>query len=486
MTHFFLKNFLQCGSLVVVVAASIAAQAAPSNDVFSSAQVIKGESIYSDAMSFVGATMESGEPAHMGLVPQKSLWWKWQAPRYGYFNITMQGSLLTNDVVFAVYKGTSVNALTLVSKSTNVFGAYVNAGEAYSIAAAAPSEASGDILLHLRLRQPLTSAHPVPGNLLGNPSWENTGPITQNWSSTNSIGGYYNEPLAGPVDGVNWPVLGASESGTNAQIWQDIPTVPGHAYGIRFAHRVGGPVTGCCGLAGVRVVWGNSDLGIAYIPDGENVFWHWSEFVATASNSVTRVLWENIHRGLEMDAFSVVDLHAPPTILAQPLSISSLIGATTLFSVDAVGATPLHFQWRFNGAPLTNESNPLLALNLVNATAAGGYSVVITNNFGSITSKVATLALDAPTNATILVQPYGDTVFAGGFFSAYVVAAGLAPLRFQWFFNGQALAGGTNRNLSITHWCADCGVKVWRRGGGGGAGLALARSGDASGRAATE
>lgn len=410
------------------------------NDNFSSAQIVKGENTYCDASSFAGATMESGEPEHMGSGPQKSLWWKWQAPRSGNMDVVAQGSLLTNNLVFAVYQGTAVNALTLVSKSTNSFRTFVTGGQTYYLAAAVPAETLGDILPSVTLRGALNIVPPVPGNLLGNPSWENTGVIIRNWNTTtNGVGGHYNAPFGSPVDGVNWPSLSS-----DGKIWQDIPTIPGHEYAIRFAYRAGGPTS-------VRVTWDGVEVDTAHIPAGDGYYWHWSEFLTTATQTNSRVLWESLAGAAEMDAFSVVDLRAPPAILAPPSSISTLIGANALFLVDAAGAMPLHYQWRFNGGPLTNESKPLLTLNLVNASAAGAYTVVITNRFGAITSEVATLTLDAPTNATILVQPYGDLVFAGGFYSFNVVAAGLAPLRYQWFFNGLAIANATNRNLSFTN-----------------------------------
>ena len=410
------------------------------NDNFSSAQIVRGENTYCDASSFAGATMETGEPEHMGSVPQKSLWWKWQAPRSGNMDVFAQGSLLTNHVVFAVYQGTAVNALTLVSKSTNSFRTFVTGGQTYYLAAAVPAETLGDILPSVTLRGALNIVPPVPGNLLGNPSWENTGVIIRNWNiSSNGVGGHYNTPFGSPVDGVNWPSLSS-----DGKIWQDIPTIPAHEYAIRFAYRAGGP-------ASVRVTWDGVEVDIAHIPAGDGYYWHWSEFVTTATQTNSRVLWESLAGAAEMDVFSVIDLRAPPAILAQPSSISTLIGANALFLVDAAGAMPLHYQWRFNGVPLTNESKPLLTLNLVNASAAGAYTVVITNRFGAITSEVATLTLDAPTNATILVQPYGDLVFAGGFYSFNVVAAGLAPLRYQWFFDGHAIASATNRNLSFTN-----------------------------------
>jgi hypothetical protein len=77
--------------------------------------------------------------------------------------------------------------------------------------------------------------------------------------------------------------------------------------------------------------------------------------------------------------------------------------------------------------------------------------VVITNTFGADTRVVATLTVDSPTNVTILVQPYGDTVPAGGYYSFSVVAAGLPTLLYQWLFNGVGITDATNRSLTFTN-----------------------------------
>ena len=152
-----------------------------------------------------------------------------------------------------------------------------------------------------------------------------------------------------------------------------------------------------------------------------------------------------------MDAFSVVDVTAPPAIITQPASISSIAGGTAAFVVGATGTSPLRYQWFFNGSPLDGQTNKLALLNGVTTAQSGNYYVVITNGFGAVTSAVASLTVDTPESATILSQPYGDTVPVGGYYNFSVVAAGTPPLTYQWFLNDQAITGGTNSNLMLTN-----------------------------------
>jgi len=77
--------------------------------------------------------------------------------------------------------------------------------------------------------------------------------------------------------------------------------------------------------------------------------------------------------------------------------------------------------------------------------------VVITNKFGMVTSAVASVLVDVPQGATILFEPYGDTVPVGNDFNFTVAATGTPPLRYQWSFNGTNIVGATNQNLSLTN-----------------------------------
>jgi hypothetical protein len=198
------------------------------------------------------------------------------------------------------------------------------------------------------------------------------------------------------------------------------------------------------------VSWDNQELDVLYLLENEGG-WHWAAFKVQASNATSRITFENIHRSLQMDAFSAIDLSAPPVIVAQPSSVSAIAGGVAAFSVGVSGSAPLRFQWLHNDFPLAGRTNPVLVLESVTPAQAGAYRVQIENNLGAVTSAAATLVVDASTNATILVQPYGDRVPVGGYFNLSVVAGGTPPLHYQWFRNGQAIADATNRNVTFSN-----------------------------------
>ena len=86
----------------------------------------------------------------------------------------------------------------------------------------------------------------------------------------------------------------------------------------------------------------------------------------------------------------------PPGI-TPPANQTTYVGGSATFSVAATGTAPLNYRWFFGGAPLLDGSqisgSTTATLNIANVQAAnfGNYQVVVTNNFGAVTSMVATL-----------------------------------------------------------------------------------------------
>ncbi|MFN7139510.1 MAG: immunoglobulin domain-containing protein, partial [Limisphaerales bacterium] len=84
----------------------------------------------------------------------------------------------------------------------------------------------------------------------------------------------------------------------------------------------------------------------------------------------------------------------PPSIVAQPESISVVRGHLAELSVAAEGTQPLFYQWRFNGSPIAGETQASFTLPNVQPEHAGNYSVVVTNVAGSVTSDIAVLSVE--------------------------------------------------------------------------------------------
>jgi hypothetical protein len=116
-----------------------------------------------------------------------------------------------------------------------------------------------------------------------------------------------------------------------------------------------------------------------------------------------------------------------PQIFISPAAQRLYIGGTAQFSVSVQGATPLFYSWRKNGTGLNDgmeiSGSTTSSLTITNLTLmdAGDYDVVVTNNYGSVTSVVAHLdvatvtmadmAIDA-FNKAYLIQTNGLTYYA--------------------------------------------------------------------------
>jgi hypothetical protein len=85
----------------------------------------------------------------------------------------------------------------------------------------------------------------------------------------------------------------------------------------------------------------------------------------------------------------------PPVILVQPMSRTNHAGTTAEFGA-VVSGTSLSFQWLKNAAAIFQATNPTVVLPAVTPLDGGPYSLVVSNNYGSLTSSVANLSVVAP------------------------------------------------------------------------------------------
>ena len=130
------------------------------------------------------------------------------------------------------------------------------------------------------------------------------------------------------------------------------------------------------------------------------------------------------------------------------------MGQDATFNVLASGTAPLSYQWYYNtNTVLTNATNSILTLTNVQLSDAGGYSVVVTNAYGSATSAVAQLTVNLPVAPSIITQPQDQTnILPGATATFSVVASGTDPLSYQWYYNTNTLlTNATDSILTITN-----------------------------------
>ncbi len=206
----------------------------------------------------------------------------------------------------------------------------------------------------------------------------------------------------------------------------------------------------------------------AYVPAGTHaVAWYYTKN-ASGSSGQDKAWVDQVAFTLGATA---------PFITAQPAGRNILAGSQVSLSVTADGTPPLAYQWIFNGVSVPGATGSSLTLAKAWTTNSGAYAVVVTNNYGSVTSSIAALAVVPLTGwgnnnfAQSSVQPQltnAVAIAAGGYHSLALRADGSV---FAWGddFDGQAdvpagvgdavgLAGGDYHSLALL---ADGSVSAW-------------------------
>ncbi len=131
----------------------------------------------------------------------------------------------------------------------------------------------------------------------------------------------------------------------------------------------------------------------------------------------------------------------PPAIVTQPASQSVIAGASVIFSVSASGTTPLSYQWQFDGTNIAGATKSSLTLGKVQASQAGGYSVVVSNAVGSALSQTAILTISPLVVNLAPASIAGDTL-------AFVIGSASAPFATNGSYDFSASTTGGVYNLT--------------------------------------
>jgi len=107
----------------------------------------------------------------------------------------------------------------------------------------------------------------------------------------------------------------------------------------------------------------------------------------------------------------------PPVIVTQPQDQSGCLGHSATFTVTATGTGSLSYRWYFNTNNPLDRTNASLTLTDLQGTNAGKYSVVVSNPYGSVTSRLAQLTLYDP-YTEIEGEWYFDAYIGAGLYIA--------------------------------------------------------------------
>ena len=86
-------------------------------------------------------------------------------------------------------------------------------------------------------------------------------------------------------------------------------------------------------------------------------------------------------------------IQQPPILTTQPASQTTYRFNVAGFTAVAVGSPPLTYQWQLNGTNLPDATNVSLSYTAVSPGQTGNYSIVVSNQFGMVTSTNAYLTI---------------------------------------------------------------------------------------------
>lgn len=113
-----------------------------------------------------------------------------------------------------------------------------------------------------------------------------------------------------------------------------------------------------------------------------------------------------------------------PVLTAQPADRLTTFNNTTTFSVGVKGSNPLRYQWLFNSNAIADATNASLVLTGLQPANVGDYRVVVSNEFGSVTTSNAHLNLARMVVLDFLPTPLNTRPTPADLTNLIAIAAG--------------------------------------------------------------
>ena len=158
----------------------------------------------------------------------------------------------------------------------------------------------------------------------------------------------------------------------------------------------------------------------------------------------TNLVWDTS----QLTNNGIIAVVALPAITNQPQSLTVIAGNSASFAAGATGTATLAYQWLKNGIVIAGATTNPFTIASATTNDTANYSVIITNNYGAVTSAVATLTVNV--RPAISTPPQSVTVYVNSNATFSVAADGTPAPAFQWQFNGANLAGATATNFTVT------------------------------------
>lgn len=135
------------------------------------------------------------------------------------------------------------------------------------------------------------------------------------------------------------------------------------------------------------------------------------------------------------------------SLTSQPSSATIYEGQNRTFSLNISHNYPVTVTWFKNGSPISGANGSSYTVSSATTGSAGTYGCSVTD--GTLTVNCSNFSLTVNQIVRITTQPSNQMVNEGVDVDLNVVASGTGPLNYQWYYNGQAISGANNAQLSL-------------------------------------
>jgi uncharacterized delta-60 repeat protein len=187
---------------------------------------------------------------------------------------------------------------------------------------------------------------------------------------------------------------------------------------------------------------------------GTRIAGGWSLAVGSVTNGIIRARGYSGGGGVSSSLFET--MLKTPSVVAQPVSRTNNAGTTATFNVGVIGASPFGYQWfkgntaLSDGGNVSGSATATLTLNNVSGADAASYLVVITNNYGAITSEVATLTVMPGVTPTVTWTNPGAITYGTALGGSQLNASASVPGTFVYTpASGVVLNAGSDTLSSV-------------------------------------
>jgi sugar lactone lactonase YvrE len=192
-------------------------------------------------------------------------------------------------------------------------------------------------------------------------------------------------------------------------------------------------VGGASGSAPLRYQWLFNGTSMASATNASVVI---SNVVLTRAGSYQLVV-TNVFGSTTSEAATLTIDQAPPAFTSPPSSTTMVYGNASVLTAGAISTIPFTYQWMLNGTLLDGATSS--ALTVSNLLGALNYSVIAANDYGSVTTAVATVNVQVD-------ESYNFTALAGG---ASSVTSGDGTNGSASFYDPANICIDTNGNLYV-------------------------------------